>query len=140
MEARFYRQLEHTGDCAIEVFAPSRPELFRNCALAFSDLVVGLARIDATRQIELEVAGRDDLALLFNLYDELIFRFDVEGFIAASIDVVVCEAARLVLRAAGEAWEREKHDYHVAIKAPTYHQMAFAPFDEGWRAQIVFDL
>ncbi|MCA9520121.1 MAG: archease [Myxococcales bacterium] len=141
MTAAFYRQLDHTGDCAIEVVGTSRAELYRHCALAFYDLVIGLSRIDGLRETPIEVAGADDAALLFNLYDELIFRFDVDGLVASRIEVVVCEAHRLVLHAFGESWRREKHDYQVAVKAPTYHQMCFVEEKRDlWRARVVFDL
>jgi len=140
MPTDFYQQLDHTGDCGIEVFARDQETLFANAARAFSDLLIGLEYIKRQLVRNFEVSGDDQESLLVNWLDELLFAFETEGEVYCDYVVESLSSTRISAAAYGEPYRPEHHSYKVAIKAVTFHQLTIAPTDEGWMARIIFDL
>lgn len=136
----FYRQLDHTGDCGIVVWGDSKAALYANAARAMLDLLVGLERIEITLVRLITVHGSDAEALLVAWLDELLFLFETEFVIFGEVDVTLLSDTELCATVRGEPYRPADHQYRVAIKAVTFHQLQIREDARGWTAQIIFDL
>jgi SHS2 domain-containing protein len=87
--------------------------------------------------------------------NELIFRFDVDGFIAKRISVKECsgppgEAAsvqrpggepfRVSAFLSGEEFDPALHERRLLLKAATYHNLRVEKKGDIWRSEIIFDV
>lgn len=127
---------EHVGEVRIQLDAPTVPELFAEGARAFAELVsrqVAVARGPAERVV---LTGRDREGLLVALFDELVFRAEVEGAIYPELDIVRLGPRDLeaTLRRAPDALPL------LHVKAATFHELAIRETEAGVTATIVLDV
>lgn len=148
-----FRFLDHTADVAVEVTADSLAGLYAEAARAFTDTVTPLAGVAEGRTLEvtLDLPADADLAsddashhcaredLMVAWLEELLYRFEVEGFLPARADVELAgDALHATLR--GETYAPDRHPVKVLVKAVTYHALAVRPTADGWTARVIFDI
>ncbi len=135
-----YEVFEHTADIGLHAFGRTLPELFIHAAQGLEHLLVPLeqVRVVTTRTITAE--GRDTLSLLIAWLNELIFLFDTEYLLFRNFTIETLSETHLTAQAAGEPYDRERHELSSAIKAVTWHEAAITREGERYRARIIFDL
>ena len=134
-----YRELEHTGDLAIEVTAASREQLFADAIVAMGRLMVEEAGVTAVNRRRLTVAAADDLETMHDLLAAALNIFLVDAFIWSDAHVVVRDgSAQATL--VGEKFDSRRHHLLEELKAVTYHQLSVDQTPAGWRTVIVFDV
>jgi SHS2 domain-containing protein len=84
---------------------------------------------------ELSVEAGDAGALLAAWLEELVFLAEHDGLIAQTARRVEPASGRLSAEVTG----RRGRPSHL-VKAVTYHRLAVAPVDGGWRATVVLDV
>jgi SHS2 domain-containing protein len=139
MANSFYRELEHTGDLAIEVTAPTREQLFANAIIALSRLMVDA---DGTRRIkrrDLAVASGADADTMRDLLAAALNVFLIDGFIWRDAEVTL-SGKTMVASLTGEQFDPKRHQLIEELKAVTYHRLSVEQTSSGWRAIIVFDV
>jgi SHS2 domain-containing protein len=77
-----YRELEHTGDLAIEVTAATREELFAHSLVAMARLMVEQNAIAAAERREIRVDAGDDADTIRDLLAAALNLFLIDGFIS----------------------------------------------------------
>ena len=133
-----YRELEHTGDLAIEVTAPSREELLAQALIALARLMVEEEGIDAREHREIGIRSESDDDTIRDLLAAALNLFLIDGFIWNTAAVSIRDGA-IVASLAGEVFDRNRHQLIGEIKAVTYHRLAVEETASGWRAVVVFD-
>jgi len=133
-----YRELEHTGDLAIEVTAPSREELLAQALIALARLMVEEEGIDAREHREIGIRSESDDDTIRDLLAAALNLFLIDGFIWNTAAVSIRDGA-IVASLAGEIFDRNRHQLIGEIKAVTYHRLAVEETASGWRAVVVFD-
>jgi len=134
-----YRELEHTGDLAIEVTAATREELFAHSLVAMARLMVeedGIA-VAAERR-EIRVDAGDDADTIRDLLAAALNLFLIDEFIWRAAEVKIQDGA-VVAALTGEQYDSRRHQLLEEIKAVTYHRLAAEKSGDTWRAMIVFD-
>ena len=138
-DAPLYREFEHTGDMGIEVWAPTRAELFRRASIALGSLLVERAGVSAIERREVAVRAESDADLMHDLLAELLDLFVVDAFIWR--DAVVEEqegGLRAIVE--GEKFDPSRHEFLGEIKAVTYHQLSVEHLSDRWTARVIFDV
>ena len=136
----FFREIEHTGDAAIEVEAPSRAQLFARAALAMARLMVEEAGIEEHERREIESRGTDDVEILHDLLASALNLFLIDGFIWCGASAAE-QGESVTLTLQGEILDRTRHVLLGEIKAVTYHQLSvMRTADTVWHARIIFDI
>jgi SHS2 domain-containing protein len=133
-----YELVDHTGDLAIRVLAPSFDALLATAALALFELLLDdRAAVLPRTTIEIPIdRARSQEERVKGLLSELLFRFDVERFVVADV-TIDAEHARCV----GETFDPARHAKTRSIKAVTYHGLLVKTASDGsFSAQIVFDI
>jgi len=132
-----YAFFDHTGDFGVEVEGADRAEVLATVARAFLDLLTGdPSAVAETTSRLLEVEGFDYENLLVTFGSELLYAFEVDGFLCARFEVETLEEGYLAGTAWGETFDPDRHPIARSMKAVTHHGVVF---DER-RAPLIFDL
>lgn len=138
-----YVFVDHTGDVAVRVHAPTLEGLFADAARALTATLVDPEHVRPVQQqtIVLE-AGAVDL-LLVDWLNDLVYRFEVDGWLVASTDVRLQADGgrwRLDATARGEPFDEGRHAPRVLVKGVTYHQLAITRSAGEYETLVVFDI
>ena len=139
-----YRFLEHTADAGVEIEAPNRTEIFRLALRALTDCLTVLDAVEAVEEESILLRGDGLDLLLVDFLQELLFRFEVRGFLASDAQLRLRQGdnGRFELAGVirGEPFEAKRHAVKLPIKAVTYHELAFEPVRDGFFARVIFDV
>jgi SHS2 domain-containing protein len=136
-----HRFVDHTGDMALEVWAPALPELFDEAVRALFAVIVDVATVEERDEVPVAIAGaadRDDLLVRF--LSELLFLHDARGWLFRAFRVRRIDEHGIEGEAHGEPMDPERHAIERQVKAVTYHALGVREDPSGWRATIVLDL
>jgi SHS2 domain-containing protein len=138
-----YAFFDHTGDVGISLSGRTLDELFRSAALAFTETLTALDRVEPRRAEELDVAAPELDLLLVDFLSELLYRFDTRGWLTADAQIEVRERdggwdLQGTLR--GERHDASRHAVKILIKAVTYHGLQVRRDDGMWSANVVLDI
>jgi len=130
---RGHRQIEHTADIALEIWAPSPEELFEEAAQALVEIMTEGAVVssDGERMIELECLDPEDRLVCW--LNEVIFLAVNSGFVLESAELRLEGETRLSAKIRGA----ESEELVTAeLKSVTYHDLVL----EERFARIVIDV
>jgi SHS2 domain-containing protein len=130
-----YKEIDHTADWALNVWADSLVELLCEAARGMN-LLSGTKLLLAPRQTRpLTIDGMDAESLLVNFLSELLFYGENERLAFDTFDLKMDDFSLRgqVLGATIASQEKE-------IKAVTYHHLMVTQTERGWETTIVFDV
>ena len=131
-----YREIDHTADWALDVWAPSLEALFVEAARGMYALAgAALGEGPRTRRA-ISLAAGDAESLLVAWLQELLYFTESEGLAFDEFRVDHLSAERLEAEAAGAAAPH----LEKVIKAVTYHNLAIRATEAGYAVTIVFDV
>lgn len=134
-----WEAIDHTGDLAIVVRAKTPERLFEESARAMFELIADLGDARPAFEDAIELEGEGLESLLRDWLAELLYKFSAEGRIYAEFAVAL-EPGRLRARARGESYDAARHPLKTELKAVTYHQLEVVQENDGWKAQVIFDV
>ena len=133
--------MEHTADIGLRVFGEDLKELFANAADGLFDLIVGdLGTIRHERAIPLTVEAQDVEELFADWLRELLYLCNAEHWLFSKFEVQDIDSKRLKARCFGEPYDPSRHVWEMEIKAVTYHRLRVERVEDGWSAQVIFDI
>ncbi len=133
-----YELIDHTGDLAIRVTAPSFDALLETAALALFELLLDDRKaVEARMSIDIAIdLGRSEEERVKRLLSDLLYRFEVERFVLSDVAI---KAGRAHCR--GEILDPAQHAVTRSIKAVTYHGLTVTRDRDGvCSAEVVFDI
>ena len=153
---------DHTGDIGVRLAGRTLDDLFESAAAAFTETITDPARVEPRRQVPVTLEPAPPDLLLVDWLSEILYRFEVEQFLVARVEVHVdgpklganrsdavpandapaASSAVLSLQAvlSGETFEASRHAIKVLVKAITYHALEVRHDADGWHATLVFDV
>ena len=132
--------LEHTGDTGLRVQADSLGELFSLSAQGMFYLICPNCAIAKRQQKEITVNGNDLEELYVNWLSELNYLFSTNLMLFNQFSIHHISPTELRAAASGEKLNAQKHLLHTEIKAVTFHKVYVREKENGWEAQIIFDI
>jgi SHS2 domain-containing protein len=143
MRKRF-RFLEHTADAYVEAYGGSLGEAFESAAVALTDVMTDVEKVEARSEESFVVEGQDEFALLYSWLEELLLEFELKGRLYSRFEVSGIEetvgGVRLRARAWGEKYDPERHPSKVGIKAATYHRMEILKEPGSVTVRFILDI
>ena len=135
MIAYGYREIEHTADWELEVWAPDFAKLLEQAALGMTSLARIQLKEAPRQQHTLSVLGADREAQMVNFLSELLFLSETEriAFDVFEINIKPNSVDVVALGAPIASQEKE-------IKAVTYHNLKIQETEDGLRVNLVFDV
>ena len=138
------REIDHTGDVGLRVRADTLPQLFERAAAGAFYVLSDPSDVAPAESTSLIVRGRDREALLLRWLSELNYRHTVDRrlYTDFAVSSVTETGDEWVLEATvrGEPIDPDRHVVYTEIKAVTFHGLAIQPTDDGWEAQVIFDM
>jgi SHS2 domain-containing protein len=135
-----FQILDVAGDAGIRAFGESLPDLFVHAALGMYRLMTNTDLLNEQKSMTVAIESHSLDGLLVAFLNELIFHFDVSGFIAKNIDIVDFSDNHIEARLSGQEFNPEQHERGLLIKAATYHRLSIKKEHHIWEAEIVFDI
>ena len=119
-----FEYFDVTADIGFKAYGNSLDEAFENAGLAIFNIISDTKDIDAVKEITFEITSEDEVSLLYDYLEELLFYHETEFMLFSQFHVEIDENLHLKAKIAGEEINWDKHDRKTEIKAITYHQMA----------------
>ena len=98
-------------------------EAFENAGLAIFNIISDTSGIDALKEIEFEVTSEDEVSLLYDYLEELLFYHEIEFMLFSEFHVEIDDDLHLKAKIIGEEIDWDKHERKTEIKAITFHMM-----------------
>jgi SHS2 domain-containing protein len=133
------REVDHSGDIALEVWGASRAELFANATRGLCGLMTW-SRVAGVHERRLEVRAGNLSDLLVDWLSAVISAAaaHAELYAGASMETAGDEVAIGTLHAA--PLDPGHHELRFDVKAATYHDVMVEHTSAGYHARVVFDL
>ncbi len=130
-----HREVEHTADLELEVWAPDMAALLEEAARGMYDLMAVEVSDESRRHHRLEITAADREQLMVSFLEELLFLADTEelGFDGFLLSV---DDTELIARLEGGFIVNRGRE----IKAVTFHSLRIAGSGSGLRTNVVFDV
>jgi len=135
-----YELLDHTADIGIIAYGVELPETFGNAAYAMFDILTDIDKVEETDRFDLQVSANDIEELLITWLDELLFLYETERVVFKSFAIEEIDEKSLRAVAFGEKLDLLRHEVKLEIKSVTYHQLKVEKTNDGWKAQVIFDV
>lgn len=130
-----YREIEHTADWELEVWAPDLPGLLEQAARGMYTLSGLQQELAPTESRKLELKADDAEGLLVVFLGELLHFIEQDNL---AFDKFQIELDGFMLRARLSGAKVKKIDKE--IKAVTYHNLQIRQIAQGLNVNIVFDV
>ncbi len=135
-----FESIDHTADVGYRLFAPTLAELFAVAGRALFDAITVLDSIQPQVARKVAAEAGDVEALLVAWLSELNYRCitDLEVYGEFVIEEISPSSVRATVR--GEKIDPARHVIQTEIKAVTYHGLYVRQIENGWEAQVIFDV
>ncbi len=134
-----YEYFNTTADIGLKAYGETLTEAFENAGLAIFNIISDTDGIDAIREIEFEITSEDEVSLLYDYLEELLFYHETEFMLFSEFIVEIDENLTLKAKIKGEEINWDKHERKSEIKAITFHKMAIRK-DDGVCLRAIVDL
>ena len=135
-----FEYFDVTADIGFYAFGKNLNEAFENAGLAIFNIISNTDTINPQKSIEFEITSEDEVSLLYDYLEELLFYHEVE-FMLFSEFIIEIEKTdddyHLKAIIKGEDINWDKHERDCEIKAITFHQMEVNMSDDVWLKAIV---
>ena len=134
-----FEYFEVTADIGFYAYGNSLNEAFENAGLAIFNIISDTDDIDASVEKSFEITSEDEVSLLYDFLEELLFLHEVEFMLFSEFHVEIDKNLHLKSTIKGEAIDWNKHERKTEIKAITFHMMD-VNHDEGVKLRAIVDL
>ena len=134
-----YEYFDVTADIGLKAYGSDLSSAFENAGLAIFNIISDTSNIDAVDEIEFEITSEDEVSLLYDYLEELLFYHEVEFMLFSQFSVQIDEDLHLKAIIKGEEINWDKHERKTEIKAITFHKMEVNKTDHV-EVQAIVDL
>jgi SHS2 domain-containing protein len=132
--------IDHTGDAGILLRAENLRQLFERAAWGMFSVLTNVAEIRLVEETRIQAGANDLPALMLAWLSELNYRHVTEHRLFGKFEVSVISDQMVIAEVSGETINLDRHTIFTEIKAVTFHGLRLEKSDNGWEAQIIFDL
>lgn len=132
--------IDHTGDAGILLRAENLRQLFERAAWGMFSVLTNVAEIRLVEETRIQAGANDLPALMLAWLSELNYRHVTEHRLFGKFEIRDINDRMIVAEVSGEAIDPDRHTIFTEIKAVTFHGLRLEKSDNGWEAQIIFDL
>ena len=134
-----YEYFEATADIGLRAYGKDINQAFENASLAIFNIISDTSSIDALKEIEFEIVSEDEVSLLYDYLEELLFFHEVEFMLFSEFHVEIDDDLHLQATIKGEPIDWDRHERKTEIKAITFHKMDVRKTDRV-ELQAIVDL
>lgn len=134
-----YEYFDVTADIGFKAYGESINEAFENAGLAIFNIISDTSNINAEKEIKFKIRSEDEISLLYDYLEELLFYHEIEFMLFSEFHVDINDNLELRATIKGEEINWDKHERKTEIKAITFHKMDVKKTDL-WQLQAIVDL
>ena len=134
-----FEYFDVTADIGFRAYGESLNEAFENAGLAIFNIISDTSNIDAVKEISFKVRSEDEISLLYDYLEELLFYHEIEFMLFSEFHVEIDDNLQLRATIKGEPIDWDKHERKTEIKAITFHKMDVKKTDL-FELQAIVDL
>ena len=134
-----FEYFDVTADIGFFAYGKSLDEAFENAGLAIFNIISDTDGIDAEIERSFEITSEDEVSLLYDFLEELLFLHEVEFMLFSEFHVEIDENLHLTSTVKGEAIDWDKHERKTEIKAITFHMMDVS-HEDNVKLRAIVDL
>ncbi len=135
-----FEVIEHTADIGIIAYGREPGELMANAARGMTSLMIDPLTVQPALSNKIELQEQDDVTLLVEWLNEIIYALDAEGLIFREFAVAISAGLKLSAVCYGEKLDAARHKLKREIKAATYHNLNIVKLNNVYSAKIIFDI
>ncbi len=134
-----YEHFDHGADIGIRGYGKTLDESFSNLAKGLFDVMVDIKKIDKKHKIKFLVEGEDEIDLMVNFLNELLYLKDLKNMVFCDF-IVMIRRKKLECIAFGEKFDEKKHEFKTDVKAATYSKAKIYKENGLYISQCVVDV
>ena len=135
-----FELFDHTADLGLIARGEDLDEALAWLATGMFSVIADLDAVEPRESIVVSVTADDPEGLAVDWLNELLFRYEAEGFLPKEFHVSASEeGTSLEARCVGEPADPERHRTRASVKAATYHAVKVS-HDGEWRIQVILDI
>ena len=134
-----YEYFDVTADIGFKSYGETLNEAFENAGLAIFNIISDTGDIEPVREISFKIRSEDEISLLYDYLEELLFYHEIEFMLFSEFHVEIHDDLTLKATIRGEEINWDKHERKTEIKAITFHKMDVKKTD-CWQLQAIVDL
>jgi SHS2 domain-containing protein len=137
---RAFEIIDHTADIGIISYGRNIKQLFSNAALGLFSLITELDSLTENLQRDVRLSSQDREGLLVAWLNEFLYIFDVEHTVFKRFTFEILTDTELKATCFGTKINPKRHRIRREVKAATYHMLAINEENNGYKAQVLFDI
>lgn len=118
-----FEYFDVTADIGFYSYGKNLNEAFENAGLAIFNIISDTNDISCEIEKSFEITSEDEVSLLYDYLEELLFLHEVEFMLFGEFHVEIDDDLHLTATIKGEPIDWDKHDRKTEIKAITFHMM-----------------
>lgn len=130
-----YREVEHTADWQLHVWAPDLPSLLVQAAYGMYALAGMQPGSGKRTRRSLRLPAQDGEGLLVRFLNELLYFYESKHLVFSQFDLSLLNGELVAKMTGAHCGSISKE-----IKAVTYHNLEIKKTEQGMEATIVFDV
>ncbi|MCS7108176.1 MAG: archease [Sulfolobales archaeon] len=139
-----FKFLEHTADVYFVSSGYSLEEAFVNAAKALFETITDTSKVDIDLCIEVSDSCHDLPNCVYRWLEDLLILHDSRNLLFSGFEFRLSEQSEgrymFSAKACGEAFNPNKHEPRVVVKAVTYSLMSIENVDNCWSIYAVLDV
>ncbi len=143
-----FQEIDHTADVGLRIWAPALDELFVEAARGMFSLLLTSDTDEFPQSVQdrkqkthtLDLTSTSADLLLRDWLSELLYIHTTERTFFTDFVVQQIDDQNLTGQATGSVFSRDDEHLFTEIKAVTYHGLELSRDEEGFRAQVIFDI
>ena len=121
-----FEYFDVTADIGFRAYGNTLDEAFENAGLAIFNIISDTSGVSPEIAKSFEITSSDEVALLYDYLEELLFCHEVDFMLFSDFDVDISRSGEeygLKATIRGEAIDWDRHERKSEIKAITFHMM-----------------
>jgi SHS2 domain-containing protein len=135
-----YHFLPHTADIKVAIDGGTLDELLRDALAISRQLYVGTSPVESRERRPITLACDDVEELVHGFLRELLYQYATDNFIPAALEITQATPTTIRAVIAGERLDALRHATEPEVKAVTRHGFLVRCTEDGWHAEVVFDV
>ena len=137
---RGHATFDHTADVGLEAWGATSGEALAEAGLGLQGIMLHAGSVRSSDARTFRVSADDAAALVVAWLSELLYVFETDGWLSASLDVAVNDQCRLSATARGETFDERRHVLGVGVKAVSYHDLEVHGDADAVRIRVILDV
>ncbi len=135
-----FRVVDHPSDTGLEVAATDWAGLLGCAARGLMHVIVGGSEIQPRESRRVMIQAPDRESLLVRWLSELLYLYDAEHFLSATVRFEKAGDHEIIAVIVGEPIDPTRHTLQTDVKAVTYHRIAVESAAGRWSARVFLDI